>query len=332
MNGTKTPSLANYWHPIAPAAEIAGAPRAYTLLGERLVAFRLAGELRVFKDLCVHRGTALSLGTVADGALVCAYHGWRFDRAGRCVHIPSLPEGAAVPAKARATVYRAAEAHGLAWVALAEPAQPVPSCPRDPWADPAWRAFVGYDRTWRASAGRAVENAMDLAHLNFVHRGLTELGDGPVVKPHDVAETAFGLAFAYDDGRIRREYELHAPFTLHDTKLVLRADRGGTWSEGAEPHRGDATVLSFIATPVDAETTRMFVLVARNHAFDMDDADYAAGLERIMEQDRRIVESQRPGELPVALRDELHLKIPDAVAVAYRRVLGRIDRSAPFAG
>ena len=119
---------------------------------------------------------------------------------------------------------------------------------------------------------------------------------------------------------------------MHDTKLVLHADRGGTWSEGAEPHRGDATVLSFIATPVDAETTRMFVLVARNHAFDVDDADYAAGLERIMEQDRRIVESQRPGELPVALRDELHLKIPDAVAVAYRRVLGRIDRSAPFAG
>ena len=323
-------TLANFWHPIAPIGEITGAPRAYTLLGEKIVAFRTAGGISVFKDLCVHRGTALSLGTVVNGNLACAYHGWQFDRTGTCVHIPSLADNAAIPKKARVTAYRATEAYGLVWVALDEPAQPVPSYPGNAWNNPTYRAFVGYARYWRSSAGRAVENAMDLAHLNVVHKGLTELGDGPVVKPHDVAETDFGMTFAYDDGQIRREYELHAPFTLHDTKLVLQADRGGTWSEGATPQEGDETVLSFIAAPIDASETRMFVLVARNHAHNVDDAKYAEGLEEIMEQDRRIVESQRPEELPTDLRDELHLKVPDTVAVAYRRVLGRIDQSAPF--
>ena len=60
----KKTTLANYWHPIAPAAEIADEPRAYTLLGEDLVAYRAPVGVVVSQDLCVHRGTALSLGRV----------------------------------------------------------------------------------------------------------------------------------------------------------------------------------------------------------------------------------------------------------------------------
>ena len=43
-----------------------------------------------------------------------------------------------------------------------------------------------------------------------------------------------------------------------------------------------------------------------------------------------IVESQRPEEIPTDLKDELHLKVPDASGIAYRRVLGRIDQVTPF--
>ena len=323
-------SLANYWHPISPIGEITGQPRAYTLLGRNIVAFRDAQGVCVFDDVCIHRGTALSLGNVEDGALVCAYHGWRFDRTGKCVLIPSLPDNAAIPKKARLAAYRAEEANGLVWVALDEPAQPVPSWTDDAWNNPAYRVFLAGDYHWRSSAGRAIENAMDLSHLNFVHKGLTELDDGPRMKPHKVAEPAYGLEYAYEDGRPRREYQLHTPFTLHDKKMIIRAGRGGTWSEGAAPSEGDATILSFIESPIDAARTRLYVFVARNHDLDADDAKFGEGLERIMEQDRVIVESQRPEALPTDLRDELHLKVPDAVALAYRRLLGRIAECAPF--
>ena len=323
------PSLANYWHPIAPIAEITAAPRAYTLLGARIVAFRAGEGARVFDDLCIHRGTALSLGSVEGDRLICAYHGWRFDGSGRCVHIPSLPAGAAIPRKARLVAHRVEEANGLVWVALDEPAQPVPGWTDDAWNNPDYRVFLAGDYVWNASAGRAIENAMDLAHLNFVHKGLTELGDGPVVKPHDVPEVAHGLEYAYEDGRLRREYRLYAPFTLHDKKLVVRADRGGTWSEAGRSRRGDASILSFIASPIDDTRCRFFVFIARNHALDVDDAAFGKGLDEIMEQDRRIVESQRPEALPVGLREELHLKVPDAVAIAYRRLLGRVGPGGP---
>ncbi len=326
----KQPTLANFWHPIAPIDEIADEPRAYTLLGENIVAFRTADGVVVLKDLCVHRGTALSLGKLENGHIVCAYHGWHYDHTGACVHIPSLPEGASIPKKACVDAYPAVEQAGLVWVALDEPAQPIPAWTDDAWNNPDYRVFLAGNYFWKSSAGRSIENAMDFSHFNFVHKGLTELGDGSQIKPHEVSETDFGLEYAYVDGRIRREYSLYAPFTLHDKKFVIRADQGGTWSEGAVPKEGNATILSFIATPIDAKRTRMFVFIARNHDHDLDDEQFGAGLGDIMEQDRVIVESQRPEEIPTDLRDELHLKVPDASGIAYRRVLGRIGDSIHF--
>ena len=326
----KKTRLANYWHPIAPAAEITDQPRAYTLLGEKIVAYRTKAGVAVLKDLCIHRGTPLSLGRVENGHIVCRYHAWRFDTSGKCVHIPSLPDGASIPKKACVTAYPAEESADLVWVALDKPTQSVPGWTDDAWNNPQYRVFLAGDYYWKSSAGRAIENAMDFSHFNFVHKGLTELGDGPQIKSHKVSETDFGLEYAYVDGRIRREYSLHTPFTLHDKKFVIRADQGGTWSEGVAPQEGNATILSFIASPIDAKNTRFFVFIARNHDHDLADEKFGAGLEEIMEQDRVIVESQRPEEIPTDLRAELHLKVPDASGIAYRRVLDRIDDSMPF--
>jgi hypothetical protein len=47
----------------------------------------------------------------------------------------------------------------------------------------------------------------------------------------------------------------------------------------------------------------------------------------IAEQDRHIVEAQRPAELPLDLSEELHLKGPDGPAVEYRRRLRQLGIS-----
>ncbi len=46
--------------------------------------------------------------------------------------------------------------------------------------------------------------------------------------------------------------------------------------------------------------------------------------ETIFEQDRVVVEKQRPEDLPLDLSEEMHLKGPDAVAVEYRKMLREI--------
>ena len=65
-------NLRRYWHPIATSDEVTSQPTRFVLLEEPLVAYRVDGEAVVFKDLCIHRGTALSLGSVTQkGTLRC---------------------------------------------------------------------------------------------------------------------------------------------------------------------------------------------------------------------------------------------------------------------
>jgi len=332
--GQRTVTLANYWHPIASSDEVVEQPRPFRLLGEPLVAFRDREGVAVFQDLCIHRGTALSLGTITDGRLTCAYHGWQYDRTGACVHIPSLPPGASVPKKARAIVYRAEERYGLVWVALDDPVQPIPEWPNDAWNNPEFRVLLAGKYSWKSSAGRTVENAMDFSHLNFVHAGYTTLADGPIIKSHQVRETPTGLEYSYDDGAIVREYILYTPFTLHDRKVQLpgREAAGSSWSNTTvtDPSRPAVTILSFVAAPIDETHTRIYQYIARNHSLDQPDADWTSTFDTITAQDQRIVESQRPEAIPTDLKDELHLKVPDASGIAYRRLLGRIKGVTPF--
>lgn len=325
------PRMSNYWHPIATGPEVTETPRQFMLLGQKLVAFRHKAGVTVMQDLCIHRGAALSGGTVENGVITCPYHGWKYDSAGQCVHIPSLPKGASIPKKARALTHAVREAYGLVWVALEEPAEPFPGWTDEAWSNPAYRVFLVNTYDWNAAAGRATENAMDFAHFNFVHKGLTELADGPVIKPHDVQTTSYGLEYAYEDTKLRRAYQLHFPFMLHDKKGVI-ATGGVTWSERDDPKIGDATILSFIFAPVDRKRTRIYCFIARNHSLDKDDASFGAGFDTIMDQDRKIVESQRPELIPLDLREELHLKYPDAAAVAYRKMLAAIEGGEGFSG
>jgi len=46
--------------------------------------------------------------------------------------------------------------------------------------------------------------------------------------------------------------------------------------------------------------------------------------QAVFDQDRAVVESQRPVELPLDLSEELHLRGPDAGTLAYRRLLAEI--------
>ncbi|PYN03291.1 MAG: (2Fe-2S)-binding protein [Candidatus Rokuibacteriota bacterium] len=170
------------WHPVA-YADVITAPHATTLLGEPLVLWRDArGAVHAFRDVCVHRGTALSLGRVDGNEIVCAYHGWRYGADGACTAIPQLAEPTRVPARARAVVYAVCERYGIVWVALAEPAWPIPDVPE--LENAAWRVVRTGPFAWACDASRQVENFTDFGHFAFVHPGL--LGDPaqPVVALH----------------------------------------------------------------------------------------------------------------------------------------------------
>ncbi|MBI2880901.1 MAG: aromatic ring-hydroxylating dioxygenase subunit alpha [Candidatus Tectomicrobia bacterium] len=333
------PALAQYWHPVAFAGDVGEKPLAVRLLDERVAVCRIGGKVRAFHDLCIHRGTPISLGWVEGETLVCAYHGWSYDADGRCVRIPSLPPGHPIPKKACLTSYQAEERYGFVWVCLAEQARaPIPDFPEHD--DPGFRIFFQQRKFWRCSAARAIENFVDLAHFAWVHEGI--LGDRAHPRTPDIEVKRKGedLWFGYQnipDGlhpvSHTRNYRLTRPFTIYQWKVE---------------ENGKKEVYFHTITPHSAKECTRFLLVARNYDLDapevahgpvrIRDGEFTVGdngagaavpeyvrvMDTIAVQDQVVVENQRPEELPLDLSEELHLKGPDAVALAYRRLLGEL--------
>jgi phenylpropionate dioxygenase-like ring-hydroxylating dioxygenase large terminal subunit len=321
------PGLAHYWHPVAASDDVDEQPQRVTLLDHHLVMFRHEEGVSVFDDVCIHRGTALSLGWVTEGRVTCPYHGWEYDRSGRCVRIPSLPDGAPIPRKARATVRRCQEAFGLVWVALEDPVAPIPGFPDAEWEDPGYRGILSNHYEWKTSAGRAVENFMDFSHFPWVHEGILGTRDRAIVQPHDIVEADHGFRYSFDQEEpntfhsgenelVHWEYSLYRPFTIHLKKITAT---------------GNATIISMAASPTREDRTNLWLWVVRDFNTDPSaDQAFSDFVHMVMEQDRPVVESQRPERIPLDLRNELHLKVPDASGIAFRRMLSTIGDVGPY--
>ena len=55
-----------------------GEGRAFEISGRRIAVFNDRGAFRAIDDTCPHAGASLSHGTLVEGTVVCAWHGWRF--------------------------------------------------------------------------------------------------------------------------------------------------------------------------------------------------------------------------------------------------------------
>src|ERR1017187_2608592 len=123
------PLLRREWFAVANLADVPDdRPHGVELLGRMVVLWKSGSQVHAWEDLCVHRGTRLSLGRVENGCLRCPYHGWTYNADGRCVRIPAHPE-LVPPPRAKANVYPCREAYGWIWGAPEEPAAGVPAFP-----------------------------------------------------------------------------------------------------------------------------------------------------------------------------------------------------------
>jgi phenylpropionate dioxygenase-like ring-hydroxylating dioxygenase large terminal subunit len=312
-----------YWHAVAISSAVTGAPRRVTLLDEPIVLFRTNHGICAFKDLCIHRGSALSLGRILGDRIECAYHGWQYDHTGACVRIPALPEGHSIPAKAHAIAYAVREHAGLVWVALEPPVAAFPIWPKGcEYEGPGNRGHIVGEYSWTVGAGRAIENYLDIAHLAFVHDGTLGRRDAPLVEKHQIEQDADGFHFAYvqeepgdpqtaSGGRLDLHYYYRVPLTAH----LVKTNPCGGWS-----------CISLIAAPTTATTSQLFVTCVRNYDLDpATDRTINEFVDLAMQQDKAIVSSVRPEEIPIDLREELHLKVPDAAGLVLRRVLSRVE-------
>src|SRR5438477_9684030 len=126
--------LRRYWQPVALSAELppGGAPVPVTVMGEELVLFRdEQGRPGLIGLHCSHRGADLSYGRLEDGGLRCIYHGWLYDRAGRCLEQPGEPAGSTFHERIHQPAYPCIERSGVIFAYLG-PREP-PLFPHYEW-------------------------------------------------------------------------------------------------------------------------------------------------------------------------------------------------------
>jgi vanillate O-demethylase monooxygenase subunit len=274
-------------------------------------------------DRCLHRSTRLSIGWVDDGAIRCAYHGWRWAADGRCVEIPSMP-GTAIPSRACQPSYQIETRYGLLWARLRSDAPTqIPACPA--WDDPTMRLVPGQPYSWPVAAPRRVENFTDLAHFAWVHDGSLGRRDEPVPPVPEIRRHQGELRFDYTPPPLAAQppsaltgasaYRMPMPATVNiDFEIAGRP--------GVRRH------LWMTASPVDAGTSRTFWLVARNDGHDQPDDDHLAFQALVLAEDEPVVANQDPPEIPLEPGAEISVKT-DRVSIEYRRWLNELAAASP---
>ncbi|MGF1479087.1 MAG: Rieske 2Fe-2S domain-containing protein [Cyanophyceae cyanobacterium] len=154
----------NHWYAVARSTEVQDEPVGVRLWQQNIVLYRAKGEIQALEDRCPHRQVKLSGGRVIGDRLECAYHGWQFNREGRCVTVPSLTPKQKLPA-CQIRRYPVQERDGLIWLFPGDAALPAAL---EPLAIPEWD-HLNYIATvstieCRGHFSYLIENLMDMYH------------------------------------------------------------------------------------------------------------------------------------------------------------------------
>lgn len=195
--------MRSYWQPALLSSEVAEKdcpPVRVRLLGENLIAFRdTEGRVGLVDAYCPHRLAPLFFGRNEECGIRCVYHGWKFTVDGKCVDMPSEPDGTRLIDKVRLKAYPTYEAGGIVWCYMGDPARQPPPPDYEWLRVPATHRHV--TKTFEhCNYLQAMEGGFDTAHSSFVHNN--DIGNDKELRNRDrhprieVERTDFGYTYS----------------------------------------------------------------------------------------------------------------------------------------
>jgi phenylpropionate dioxygenase-like ring-hydroxylating dioxygenase large terminal subunit len=313
----------NLWYAVEFSKAISTSPKLLKILNRELVLYRTTdGRIQAMNNACVHRGAALAMGSLSGDCIVCPYHGWHYQPDGNCVKIPSQSPTATISNQAKMTTYPVRDKYGWIWLWLGdrEP-ENLPDLHNFPSAESSGLRSIQGEFGCNANYERVMENILDFAHAPFVHAG------------------SFGNPNAPEIDELAIEtYSLGASATVHLAanppkglwRLLVRGERAPiktrtgfflpnlTFLEVHLPF-GQLTIWT-AHVPVDLDrTVSKWINFRSFFTGKWADRDAYDRTIKIFEQDRPIVESQRPQIIPTDLNSELHVSA-DILQLQYRKL------------
>lgn len=251
------------WYVACQSKELRRKPITRTVLGTPMVFFRTeAGSPGVLLDRCPHRNVPLSEGRVVGENVQCAYHGWEFDGRGVCKKVPGLTSDPEARGR-NAPSFAVREQDGFVWV-WAEP-DDEPTC--EPYALPIGdgRGYTIVRRVveFPGSLHATLENALDVPHTAFLHRGLFRGNAEPNDIRCTVTRDATGVEAEYLDeprppGLAARILSPSGGLVTHYDRFKLPSIAEVEYRMGEESHFAAIS----LCTPISDFLTRVYAVVA----------------------------------------------------------------------
>jgi phenylpropionate dioxygenase-like ring-hydroxylating dioxygenase large terminal subunit len=315
--------LNNFWYAVEFSNEIDNKPQLLQIFDRQIVLYRTTdGKIQAIDNTCIHRGAALVNGWVDGDCIVCPYHGWQYQPDGTCVKIPSQSPEMTIPKQAKMNTYPVQEKYGWIWLFLGdgEPSE-LPSIPDSlQVGDPNLRAIQGEFHS-NANYERVLENVLDFAHAPFVHAGAFGNPDAPEIADLQIENFPSGASATV---------MMNATPPKGLWRLLVRGERAPihtrtgfvlpnlTFLEVTLPF-GKLTVLT-AHVPIDLyHTVNKWINFRSFFTGRWADKDAYNRTIKIFEQDKPIVESQRPQIIPIDLNAELFVPA-DGLQLQYRKL------------
>jgi phenylpropionate dioxygenase-like ring-hydroxylating dioxygenase large terminal subunit len=301
MQGLKAELLRGLWYVAAPGAELKpGKLLAKTLLNEPVLMGRTKdGSVFALRDVCPHRGIPLRYGRFDGTTVACAYHGWRFDKSGSCVEIPSLAEGQAVDLdKIKCGAYACVEQQGLIWVyfpkAGERPEGDQATPPRMPIFDDAVAPKLGIMLPFPCSSDHAAFGLMDPTHAAFVHTSWWFKKDATKLRPKEKKFEPSELGWRMVRHRLPPQNLVYKLLGKHvETEISYK--RPGLRIEEVHGDKHSLVGLTAI-TPITEEDTEVYQFFWATPGWVGAVKPLAEYLMTVfLDQDRRVVVQQREG-------------------------------------
>jgi phenylpropionate dioxygenase-like ring-hydroxylating dioxygenase large terminal subunit len=341
-------ALKDFWYVACLSSELGRKrPLGRTIFGLPIALFRdERGRAVAVRDRCLHRAAALSEGVVVDGRLCCPYHGWTYDGAGRCVHVPSLGPTQRGSLLSDVEHRRAGlslapgdvgcvrtfptrEQDGLVYVFLGAfgedgkdraPLQepfPIPF-----FHHPGWVVYYMVTR-FPNGVTNLVENFMDVPHTVFVHKGwFRDVRRKRVPATVERTNGSVLVTYRQEQDRLSGMGFVMNPFGIepmvHTDKFyapnVTRVDY--TWGDRS------GFVITSQCTPVGPTDSIVYTAISYRLPWDLPGSFLAKRLERVLfwyttqviTQDVDIMAAQKKGMTngAVGRREPLHFSSTEA--------------------
>ena len=294
--------MKKYWHPVCSFKKLKYKKIIpIQLLGEQIVILFLQWETAALLDVCKHYQAQLSLGKIdkfkGNDCIRCPYHGWAYDRFGKCIDIPQINKK--ISKNIKVPSYQTCEKYGIVWVCLDHNSKSeIPDLPE--YDDGNYRKINFFEKeTTKTNVLRMIMGTLDNTHFPWVHGGI--LGSKGKINQsknncnfennylkviYSIEQPNNLVTFDQSDELIEKSKSVNIKYTNYVTINTIRLVKSGP--------SGNYSIWLSSCPNTFNESTNFWIFSRNYDKSPKKDKDYLDLAKTVRLQDKVVIESQTP--------------------------------------